>query len=316
MTTHYYGDGCEPPHRTDWRTRMLDELGELIARLEVCVWDEEQARRELADAGVPPGHRGRAGEGGAVTSRLTFAAGSHAYYLADPVTGKKTRLPSVTTLLGQLAKPALVKWAARAAADYASDYWDTLAAMPPAERRKMIAAAPDQARNTAAAKGTAIHRWAEQLLAGEPVDIPEQHLGTVEQFARWWQGSGFTAAHSEMRLWSDEDDLAGCAYAGTCDLIATARDGRRWLLDFKTGSGIYGDYAVQLAAYAAAETWVIGGEDTRAGPIHRMGAIHIRPDATTLHTLDQEQRGIANQRWDILRSLRTVGEPNFTQEAS
>ena len=251
-----------------------------------------------------------------MSSRLSFTAGSHAYYLADPATGKKTRVPSVTTLLGQLAKPALVRWAARAAADFASDNWESLSGLTPAERRKMIAAAPDQARNTAAAKGTAIHKWAEQLLAGEPVDIPEQHLGTVEQFARWWEGSGFTAVHSEMRLWSEEDDFAGCAYAGTCDLVATHRDGSRWLLDHKTGSGIYGDYAVQLAAYAAAETWVVDGEDAPARPIHRLGAIHIRPDGTTLHTLDQEQRGIAAERWDILRALRTVGEPNFTQEAS
>ena len=48
--THHYGDGCQPAHRTDGRTRMNDELGELIARLEVCVRAEEQARQQLVEA--------------------------------------------------------------------------------------------------------------------------------------------------------------------------------------------------------------------------------------------------------------------------
>ena len=35
-------------------------------------------------------------------------------------------------------------------------------------------------------------------------------------------------------------------YAGTLDLIATLRDGRkRWLLDLKTSKGVYGDMALQ-----------------------------------------------------------------------
>jgi hypothetical protein len=248
-------------------------------------------------------------------TRLSFSPGNHSYYLADPDTGKKASIPSVTTLLNQLAKPALVKWAARAAADYASDNWDALAHMTPSERRKQIAAAPDQARNTAAARGTQIHAWAEALLAGEPVEVPEQHRETVSGFARWWERSGFTAVYRELAVWSDTDDFDGCAYAGTLDLIAQ-KDGETWCLDHKTGSGIYGDYAVQLAAYAAAETWVVGGEDVPAKPVHRLGALHIRPDGTTLHTLDREQRGIAAERWDVLRQLRTVGEPAFTQEAS
>jgi len=49
-TTHHYGDGCQPAHRTDGRTRMNDELGELIARLELCVREEEGAKQSLVDA--------------------------------------------------------------------------------------------------------------------------------------------------------------------------------------------------------------------------------------------------------------------------
>ena len=99
-------------------------------------------------------------------TRLTFSAGNHAYYLKDPDTGRKTRVTSVTTLLNLLAKPALVKWAARSAADYAVDHWDDLAALPLTERQKMIAGAPEQSRDQKAASGTAIHSLAEDMIAG------------------------------------------------------------------------------------------------------------------------------------------------------
>jgi hypothetical protein len=49
VANHFYGGGCVPPHRTE--AHMGDgELGELLERFEVCIRDEEQARRYLADA--------------------------------------------------------------------------------------------------------------------------------------------------------------------------------------------------------------------------------------------------------------------------
>jgi len=246
-------------------------------------------------------------------SRLTFTPGNHSYWLADPDTGRKERLTSVTTLLGQVAKPQLVKWAARAAAEYAGDHWDDLAAMPPSERVRRITAAPDQARNTAAARGTAIHAWAEDLLAGRPVDIPEEHVSTVQGFARWWERSKFTAVASERRVWSEASEYGGCGYAGTFDLLAEHPDYGATLIDHKSGSGVWPEMGVQLAAYAEAEWHVVDGEDRPAAQVESLAITHIRPDGTALHLLDRDERRIAVERFSVLRMLREAQLPTFRQ---
>ena len=249
-------------------------------------------------------------------SRLTFTAGNHSYWLTDPATGKKQRVASVTTLLNQAAKPQLVKWAARAAAEYAGDHWDDLAGMPLSERVRRITTGPDLARDKAAARGTQIHAWAEDLLAGRPVEVPDEHTATVTGLARWWEASGWTAARSEAQVWDVEDpDCGFCGYAGTADLIATDRDGRLVLADFKTGAGVWPDAAVQVAAYAAATNLVTGlGEDTVMPLIDRLCVLHVRPDGTTLHEVDPDQRRIAVERFETLRALRWIGLPALTQK--
>ena len=71
----------------------------------------------------------------------------HAYYLGD------RKLDGVTTIIsGGLPKPALVNWAANAAAAMAIDSWDELALLPPSERLKRISKAPNAARDAAAVR--------------------------------------------------------------------------------------------------------------------------------------------------------------------
>jgi hypothetical protein len=246
-------------------------------------------------------------------TRLIFSAGAHRYWLFDDLTGKKQPIKSVTTCLKVLAKDALVQWAANTAADYAIDNWASLDAMDPSQRRTRIAKAPSQARGTAAAKGTQIHEWADLLLQGLPVEIPEAYTAQVEGFAKWWEASGFTKVRAESMVWSPEDDLAGIGYAGTFDLLAEHHRHGLTLIDLKTGKGIYSEFAVQLAAYSAAENHVIDGQDQPAPAIRTLAAVHIRPDGTTLHLLDREQRLLAHERWDIVRSLNSVPEPVFAE---
>jgi hypothetical protein len=246
-------------------------------------------------------------------TRLTFSAGAHRYWLTPETGGKKQPIKSVTTCLKVLAKDALVQWAANTAADYAIDSWDSLAAMDLSQRRTMIAKAPSRARDTAAAKGTQIHAWADQLLQGQPVEIPDEYTAQVEGFAKWWEASGFTKIRAESMVWSEDDELGGIGYAGTFDLLAEHPRHGLTLIDLKTGKGIYSEFAVQLAAYAAAENHVIDGQDRTPRPIRTLAAVHIRPDGTTMHLLDREQRLLAHERWDIIRSLNSVPEPVFAE---
>jgi hypothetical protein len=240
---------------------------------------------------------------------LSFAYGGHRYKIdGQPV-------KSVTTLLKVLSKDALVQWAANSAADFATDHWDDLALKAPSERRALIARAHQRARDKAAAKGTQVHAWADDLLAGRPVEIPDEHVATVEAFARWWERAGFTTIATERAVWSPADDLEGRAYAGRFDLLA---EHPRWgvtLIDWKSGKSVYSDFAVQLAAYAGAWNHVDGDQDIPAPLIRTLAVVHITPDGPTLHTLDHVQRGNAQARWDLVRALASHDLPEFQQEA-
>lgn len=245
-------------------------------------------------------------------TRLTFTPGSHAYWLLDPDTGKKQRVPSVTTLLNQLAKPALVKWAARVAAEYAQDYWDDLALKPASERVRLITAAPESARDKAAAKGTYIHALAESLLGGEAVEIPAELQDTVTGFARWWEKSGFAVLQTEVMVWADGDDMAGTPYAGTADLIAHHPTYGRTLLDWKTG-GIWPEHGVQVAAYSDAEWFVHADGDEPMPLINTLAVARITPDGVALHVMSDDQRSTASNRFLLLRALRDMPNPELKE---
>lgn len=68
-------------------------------------------------------------------------------------------------------------------------------------------------------------------------------------------------------------------YAGTFDLLAMMA-GQDWLLDVKTGKGVYPEVACQLAAYRAAEFALTAGPVPFDYGHARMAALHLRPDGT------------------------------------
>lgn len=250
-----------------------------------------------------------------MTSRLTFTESSHSYWLADPDTGKKQRLPSVTTLLKLLDKPQLKRWAANTAADFAIDHWNDLAALSPSERRNEIAGAPWRQRDRAAAKGTVIHAMAETLLDGGKVDAPESVLAKVRALAGWLEANPMAGSVAEVRVWSEPDDDLGLAgYAGTFDLLAVHPRHGRVLLDWKTGSGPWPEMAMQLAAYAAADWAVLDGEDQPMPRVDTLGIVMVGVDGCDLHLVDAQARRDATCRFELLRALRAIPEPTLTME--
>jgi hypothetical protein len=58
-------------------------------------------------------------------------------------------------------------------------------------------------------------------------------------------------------------------YAGTFDLMYVDRDGKRVLLDWKSGKRLYPEFALQMAAYAYA--WEFGG----GGKVDRMVCVRV-----------------------------------------
>jgi hypothetical protein len=213
------------------------------------------------------------------------------HYYIDLDAGNE-RVPGVTTILGDgLPKPALMNWAASATAAFAIDQWDMLAGLPISERLKKIEGGRWAARDAAAARGTAVHAMAERLVAGEKVTVPDNITGYVEACVRLLDDFQVSAVHVEAVVYSEKH-----RHVGTCDLIADfllpdmpeyahiARDDNglsRALVDWKTSkSGIFGDVALQLAAYRHSE-WLIPDGDDEPIPMPAVdftAGIHLRPD--------------------------------------
>jgi len=195
----------------------------------------------------------------------------------------------VTTLIGDgMPKPALINWAANTTAAYAVDHWDDLAEEAPSKRLDTLKRARYMDLDQAAKRGTEVHLIAEKLSRHEEVDVPEELAGHVESavaFLDDWKPEVIrTETVVASRAWG---------YAGTFDLLAKLPDGGVPLMDYKTSrSGIFGETAIQLGAYANADVWLDndGAEQPMAdlGITHGM-AVWIRADGYSVYEVDLAQ---------------------------
>lgn len=159
----------------------------------------------------------------------------------------------VTTLLKDgIPKPALINWSANSTAEYAVNHWAELSQLGPADQLKRLKQARFADRDQAARRGTEVHNLAEALMHGDEVEVPDELAGHVEAYCRfldeWNPQPVVTECSVANRKWN---------YAGTLDMVIDLADGRRVIADIKTSrSGIYGETALQLAAYRFAEFYL------------------------------------------------------------
>ena len=251
-------------------------------------------------------------------TRLTFSAGAHRYYLADE-DGKKRTIRSVTGLLKPI-KPDFSQSSVKRVANYAVDHWADLEHKSVSERLALLIAADKAGLNTLAAKGTQVHTWAEDLLSGRPVDVPEEYVAQVRGLADWWDGFTATGGEkiaAESMVWADDDPIAQLIrYAGTFDLLVRHPLYGVALLDIKTGSAPWANQAVQLAGYAAADYMVQGGEDVPMPRCDTLGILRVHPDATTLHLVEGEDMALARRQWQACRHVAYLPDPSFRELVS
>lgn len=198
------------------------------------------------------------------------------------VDGNQQRVPGVTTIIGDgLPKPALINWSANATAEAAIDQWDELADMPPSKRLEQMKKARFNDRDTAAKRGTEVHAIAERLIKGEQVDVPDELAGHVESYVQFLDAFEPDPIHVEFGVASYKH-----GYAGTGDLIAHFPTLDMTLLcDIKTNrSGVFGETALQLAAYCYADELMDIPTGTRGSYPHIDGCavIHVRSDGYDL----------------------------------
>jgi hypothetical protein len=225
-------------------------------------------------------------------------AGKNHYYVDE----NGIRLPGVTTIIGKgTSKDSLITWAGNATAAFTLDNWDALAAMPPAARLKRMQGGRYEDSDKAKDQGTAVHKLAEHLVAEERVTVPDLLAGHVKSYVRFLDEFDVRAEHIEPVVGSYTH-----RYAGSLDLIArimlpdipeyddVPRDSDGYvmsLLDIKTGrTGIYGDAAIQVAAYRFAEVLVTNGspaeyEEIDMPPVDWCGAVWVTGDGYELRPL-------------------------------
>lgn len=194
----------------------------------------------------------------------------HGYVDANGV-----KVPGVTSIISDgIPKPALIKWAGDVTAEYAVDCWDELRGMAPSVRLKTLKGARYANSDAAANKGTAIHKLGAELVLGRQVQVPDHLAGYVESYVRFLDEHNVDPILIEATVVSHK-----YGYAGTLDLI----DGHK-LLDLKSSrSGIFGETALQLAAYRYADAYMDdAGEECAMPPIDWTGAVHIRADGYSL----------------------------------
>jgi hypothetical protein len=166
------------------------------------------------------------------------------------VPGVEPLLPSVTSIIGALDKPALPRWAAIEAAKYAVENRAFLAQFSDEEQVKRIKGAPWSKSDKAANAGTDTHGVMERIAKREPITFIQ--AGTehaVRSVAEFWLEFRPRPIMVERTVVN-----ATIGYAGSFDLIAEiAGNGRTAMIDLKTGKNAYPDTALQLAAYGRAE---------------------------------------------------------------
>lgn len=213
----------------------------------------------------------------APTRRVNRGRG-HVYFLdGEPSVG-------VTTILDNgVPKPALVGWAANVTAGYVVDHWEELLELRPSERLEVLKRARWAEKDAAARRGTEVHEYALRLAAGEEVDVPEELAGHVDSYLAFAED------------WLEQEIVVEAVvinrryrYMGTLDVIAGLKDGRVWLLDWKTGGkGIYRETALQLAAYRNAEALLLeDGTERPMATVDAAGAVWLRADGYELVPLE------------------------------
>ena len=208
-----------------------------------------------------------------------YRTNDHRYYFNG-----EGPLPSVTTILEVISKPAVgifkAKEAARAMLE--AQQGKRLPVLDSPEDDSWIKwalAESDKARDRAAELGSSVHLLADLLGSDQSgskgFQISDSEKPYVDAYNDFLGRYGrLSIVSSEHMVWS----LDG--YAGTYDLLMMI-DGELWLIDIKTsGKGPYPEWGLQLAAYAWAHWIIVPGQRLvhQMPAVTRFGVLHLRPD--------------------------------------
>lgn len=179
-------------------------------------------------------------------SNYRFNSKGHRHELQ--VDGEWKPLTGCTTILSVVAKPALIFWSARMACDYVRDNLKDLSEIEQVLEEAKVA--HRKKRDKAGDWGTAVHAWIENWIGTikngeEPPKLPEEakQREVCERFVKWAADNKVKFLESEKHVYSEKLWLGGIV-----DIVCEI-DGKIWLADIKTSSGIYEEAFFQMAGY-------------------------------------------------------------------
>ncbi len=212
----------------------------------------------------------------AAESKLKASAKNHTVYK----TKDGTRVPSVTTILNELNKPALIDWAWRLGTQGINyrEYRDALANV-----------------------GTLAHRMILDDLQGRETDKSEFSPDIIVlaecSFASYlaWKGQNkIEPVMLETPLVSEI-----FRYGGTSDFLGYV-NGALTLLDFKSGKAIYPEHFIQLSGYSA----LVNEHRPALGPIERYTVLNIpRGEGDEFN---QKTKLSLNPEWGIFQAALRI----------
>lgn len=183
----------------------------------------------------------------------------------------------VTTALKGIPKDdALKRWSARLVAEYAVGHMgqirDMISESGEASAIHYLRELPNQRRDSAAVRGTDVHELAGPYIRGEQVEVPEHLYPYVEGYAAYVEDWRPESLHEELVVASREHMIAG-----TLDSISYIPGYGTCLIDYKTSNYVFGEHALQVAAYRHMEVCLIGDVESPMIPVDAAFILHIKP---------------------------------------
>lgn len=157
----------------------------------------------------------------------------------------------------------------------------------------------------AASSGSKVHDWIKAYVDGDKPDIPQEDnvLRGINAFLDWEKKNKIKIVASEVPLYSRAHD-----YCGTADAIIKIGT-KKFLLDFKTSSGLYNDVLMQTAAYVHAY------EEMGLGTIAGRFAIRLEKRSEEEFKLVMDNKGAVNARYEPFEALSLDSDQKADFEA-
>jgi len=181
--------------------------------------------------------------------RLEFDKRRHSYTVFDKENERDgLQVANVTSILNVINKPALLGWAVKKCGEYVDTWLPVCKGLTQDEKDSLITNMKRAHRDfsqKACDIGTEVHAYAECYGRGENPTWPseERVKNGCMAFRDWWEDNHIEPIFIEKKIYSRTYQ-----YAGTVDLVANV-NGVLSVVDYKTSTGIYDEYLLQLGAY-------------------------------------------------------------------